>query len=34
MKPICDNHYMELSLAKFSETFSIVHIGFQGTKVG
>ena len=42
MKPIwanfefftSDNHHMELSLPKFSETYSIVHIGFQGTKVG
>ena len=41
MKPIwatleffgSDNHHMELSLPKFSETYSIVHIGFQGTKV-
>ena len=29
-----DNHHMELSLCKFPETYSIVHIGFQGTKVG
>ena len=29
-----DNHPMELSLPKFSENYSIVHIGFQGTKVG
>ena len=42
MKPIlatfefftCDNHHMELFLPEFSETYSIVHIGFQGTKVG
>ena len=42
MKPIwatfdfftSDNHHMEVSLPKFSETYSIVHIGFQGTKVG
>ena len=34
MKPIFDNHHMELSLPKFSDTFSIVHIVFQGTKVG
>ena len=29
-----DNHHVELSLCQFSETYSIVHIGFQGTKVG
>ena len=29
-----DNHHIELSLPKFSETFSNVHIGDQGTKVG
>ena len=33
-----DNHHhnMELaiSLPKFSETYSAVHIGFQGTNVG
>ena len=29
-----DNHHMELSQPKFLETYSIVHIGFQGTKVG
>ena len=42
MKPIwatfeiftSDNHHVKLSLCKFSETYSIVHIGFQGTKVG
>ena len=42
MKPIwatfefftSDNHHMELFPPKFSETYSIVHIGFQGTKVG
>ena len=41
MKPIwatfefftSDNHHMELSPPKFSETYSIVHIGFQGTKL-
>ena len=41
MKPIwaafefftSDKHHMELSLPKFSETYSIVHTGFQGTKV-
>ena len=38
MKPIwatfefftCDNHHMEVSLPKYSKTYSIVHIGFQG----
>ena len=42
MKPIwatfefftSDNYHMELTLPKFSETYSIVHVGFQGTKVG
>ena len=29
-----DNNHMELSLPKFSETYSFVHIGFQGTKIG
>ena len=29
-----DNHHMELSLLRFPETYSIVHICFQGTKVG
>ena len=29
-----DNHHMELSLPKFSETYSFVHSGFQGTKIG
>ena len=41
MKPIwatfeffaSDNHHMELPLPKFSETYSIVHIGFQDIKV-
>ena len=41
MKPIwatfevftSDNHHMELSLPKFSETYSIVHTGFLGTEV-
>ena len=28
------NHHMEQSLPEFSETYSIVHIGVQGTKVG
>ena len=40
MKPIwanfefftCDNH--QLSLPKFSETYSVVHVGFQSIKVG
>ena len=42
MKPIwasfefftSENHHMELFLPEFSETYSTVHIGFQGTKVG
>ena len=42
MKPIwatfefftSENHHMELCLPKSSETYSIVDIGFQGTKVG
>ena len=29
-----DKHYGELFIPKFSETYTTVHIGFQGTKVG